>query len=188
MKDKCKAYEYCVGKMTMVCHEMCPMSLRRLEYNENDPIHLKTDKCGWKEGKFLPCCNHKEMIDNNNGILIYSNTGRTTYVPSYCPDCGEDLRKPEEPIIKTEVYSMNDVVYFKIHSEGHKILDKYAEHFHRDNPKLDIQVKWNPYKKDWYREQMHRLFSMFGDKSFSGSILPIYDLTFKDPTIGDMEE
>lgn len=84
--------------------------------------------------------------------------------------------------MEEKFYSMNDDIYFRLHDSGHKILDKEATEFHKEYPNIDIQVKWQPYKESWYKKQMWQLFSTFGGVSFAGSFLPIYDLTFEDPT------
>ena len=88
-------------------------------------------------------------------------------------------KKPEK---KQKLFSMNDEIFFKISQHGHNILDKEAEEFHRENPQVDIVVKWRPYKGEWYKQQLWNLFSSFGSESFNGSSLPVYDLTFIDPT------
>ena len=44
-------------------------------------------KCEWKNGKFKKCI---EAIEN--GKFLYNGKKFT-----YCPYCGADLRKPEQP-------------------------------------------------------------------------------------------
>lgn len=81
-----------------------------------------------------------------------------------------------------QLFSMNDNIYFKLTATGHEILNRNAEEFHRENPQVDIQYKWSTYKDDWYKQQFWSLFREFVNMSFAGCMLPIYDMTFIDPT------
>ena len=80
-----------------------------------------------------------------------------------------------------KTYSLNDMVYFKLTESGHEILRKNAEQFHRDYPKTDIQYRPDPFRDDWYRNQLHWILSEFGGRCMAGQLLPISDLTFEDP-------
>jgi hypothetical protein len=65
------------------------------EYNENDPIHLKSGKCEWKDGKYEPC-------EKFNGKVKSHMLQNSDYYEFRCCSCGADIRKPEpeEPTIK----------------------------------------------------------------------------------------
>lgn len=78
-------------------------------------------------------------------------------------------------------YSMNDYIYFKLTESGQRILDKMAEKFHRENPKMDIKWGPDPWRGDWYKEQLWQLFQWFGGTSYCGGTLAAYDLTFVEP-------
>ena len=80
-----------------------------------------------------------------------------------------------------KTFSLNDTVYFKLTESGRKILQESATAFHRANPQVDIRYAPEPYKGDWYRNQLHWILSEFGGRSLVGTILPVTDLTFDDP-------
>jgi hypothetical protein len=80
-----------------------------------------------------------------------------------------------------KIYTLNDYVYFKMTNTGHRIEQRKAKEFHKENPEIDIRYSLEPYKGDWYRTQMHDLFRHFGDRTYVGQLLPIKDLTFEEP-------
>lgn len=80
-------------------------------------------------------------------------------------------------------YSMNDEIYFRLTDAGRKILHEQATEFHRNHPEVDIKYSWVPFKGDVYREQLWAVVVAFGNYIGSGNILPIFDISFTDPTV-----
>lgn len=80
-----------------------------------------------------------------------------------------------------KTYTMNDDIYFKINSHGHKWLNEKATEFHKKHPTCDIRYKPMPWKGEWYKQQFWWILQNFGEVIYSGQLLPIYDLTFDEP-------
>lgn len=87
-----------------------------------------------------------------------------------------------------KTHTMNDCIYFKLTETGHRILNENAEKFHRDFPHIDMKYKWEPWKGEWYKEQLHKIFKEFGAISFNGRLLPVTDLTFEEPAMEEDNE
>jgi hypothetical protein len=80
-----------------------------------------------------------------------------------------------------KTYSLNDCVYFKLTEAGHRVLRELSTAFHRDYPHIDIRYRPEPFRGEWYKNQMHWILSTFGGHSLVGGLLPITDLTFEEP-------
>jgi hypothetical protein len=79
-------------------------------------------------------------------------------------------------------HSLNDTIYFKLSESGKRILGEKATSFHSANPQFDFKYAPDPWRGDWYKSQVHWILSEFGDRHYVGSVLPVFDLTFEEPT------
>jgi hypothetical protein len=80
-----------------------------------------------------------------------------------------------------KTYSLNDMVYFKITETGRAVLHRKALLFHKEHPEFDMKYAPEPWKGEWYKNQLHWILSEFGDHSYVGQELPVTDITFEEP-------
>lgn len=57
-----------------------------------------SNKCEWKDGKFIGCCTYNMMYKITDDGHSFNPTLESYHEFNFCPYCGESIRKPEPTV------------------------------------------------------------------------------------------